>query len=86
MGTPYPVYFAGSWPDDERRLIERTARQTEREQPFDPAVELLGCPWACCRIDRAGHARYLAHWTRRPGLVLRAPSAAALARQMRAVC
>lgn len=85
MGTDHPVYFAGPWPDDERILIERTARQTEYDQPFDPAVAMLGCPWACCRIAQAGQARYLAHWSRRPGLVLRAPSATALARQMRAV-
>ncbi len=80
------VYFTGRWSDEERETVEAAARLVEKNQPYDPLVARLGCPWACSHLRLRGREYYVAYWLRRPGEVIRARSAADLARQIRTAC
>ncbi len=84
-GSP-TVYFTGGWRDDDREAVEAAARLAEKDQPYDPFVARLGCPWACSRVLLRNQEYYLAYWSRRPGEVFRATSATDLARQIRVAC
>lgn len=84
MGTMELAYFTGSWSEDERGAVTEAARLAEQDQPYDPFIARLGCPWACTSIEVSGRAYFMAHWARCPGTVFRAASAQALAAQIRA--
>ena len=82
MTNSQTVRFEGAWTSTEQSLIESSARTTEGEVLSPTASALRGAPWACCRVECGSNVFYLAHWSRRPGPVLRASSADELALQM----
>lgn len=76
------VLFNGDWTDDERRTIEDAVLQVDAVRGRPSTVSLMGRAWVCnCHVVQ-GVCYYMAHWSRRPGIVLTARTATDLGIRM----
>lgn len=79
------IVFDGDWTEEERAVVEATARSIEDRLGGQERYLHLGRPWICDRVHTSKGPVFIAQWSRLPTHVLTAHSAPELAGKMEAL-
>lgn len=80
--TRASILFNGKWTAEELRRIEDVVLAIDACRAPAAGPTLPGCAWICNAHEIRNVTYYMAHWNRRPGVVLSARSVEALAERM----